>query len=52
VVLTTHTPKRGAGAEALGAMVGVDKPIYAVVEMLNPMGVEQLRALCEGRQST
>ncbi len=52
VVLTTHTPKRGAGAEALGAMVGVDKPVYAVVEMLDPMGVERLRALCGTRQPT
>jgi hypothetical protein len=52
VVLTTSVPKRGAGAEALGALVGANKPIFAVVEMLDPMGVERLRALCGTRQPT
>jgi site-specific DNA-methyltransferase (adenine-specific) len=47
VLLTTDIPTHGAGAEALKAVVGQGKPIHAVVEMLNPTGLEFLATLCE-----
>jgi site-specific DNA-methyltransferase (adenine-specific) len=48
VLLTTGTPARGsAGAEALAQVIGVKKPIHAVIEMLEPSGLEALQALCE-----
>jgi len=49
VLLTTDAPERGAGAEALNLVVGPSKPIYAVIEMLEPVGIERLRALCKGK---
>ncbi|MHB1533222.1 MAG: DNA-methyltransferase [Acidimicrobiales bacterium] len=50
VLLTTDAPVRAsAGAEALKHLVGPKKPIHAVVEMLRPPGLEELRALCEGK---
>ena len=48
VLLTTDVPARGAGAEALKRVVGPNKPIHAVIEMLKPSGLRDLRALCEG----
>ena len=51
VLLTTDAPHRGAGAEALRQMVGPEKPIRAVVEMLTPDGLAALRALCRGTHS-
>jgi site-specific DNA-methyltransferase (adenine-specific) len=49
VLLTTGVPPRGsAGAQALAAVTGRDKPIRAIVELLEPSGLEALRALCEG----
>lgn len=50
VLLTTGTPARKAGAEALNQVVGPRKPIYAVIEMLTPAGLEMLRALCEAKR--
>ncbi len=50
VLLTTDAPDRGTGAEALKRVVGPNKPIYAVIEMLKPSGVELLRALCYGER--
>ncbi|MGH9124216.1 MAG: DNA-methyltransferase [Acidimicrobiales bacterium] len=50
VLLTTDAPARGAGAEALKQVVGPKKPIYAVIEILKPAGLERLRALCEGKR--
>ena len=47
ILLTTDIPTHGAGAEALKAVVGQGKPIHAVVEMLNPTGLEFLATLCE-----
>jgi hypothetical protein len=47
VLLTTDAPARGPGAEALKQVTGVKKPIYAVIEMLGPRGLEQLQALCD-----
>jgi DNA modification methylase len=49
VLLTTDAPVRGAGAEALKEVTGVNKPIYAVIEMLERRGLEELQALCAGR---
>jgi site-specific DNA-methyltransferase (adenine-specific) len=50
VLLTTDVPARGAGSEALSQVVGPKKPIFAVIEMLTPAGLERLSALCEGRR--
>lgn len=50
VLLTTDAPTRGAGAEALSHVVGTKKPIHAVVEMLKPVGLVHLTALCEGKR--
>lgn len=47
VLLTTDVPTSGAGAEALKQVVGHGKPIHAVVEMLEPSGLETLRSLCD-----
>jgi len=44
VLLTTNAPKWGAGAEALSLLVGPNKPIRAVIEMLGQAGIERLRA--------
>jgi hypothetical protein len=52
VLLTTDVPVRGAGAEALAQLVGPNKPIRAVVEMLKPTGLDHLTALCEGNLPT
>jgi site-specific DNA-methyltransferase (adenine-specific) len=49
VLLTTDAPSRGAGAEALRQVTGAKKPIYAVIEMLKPSGLQALQALCEGK---
>lgn len=48
VLLTTDAPARGAGAEALKQVTGPTKPIYDVIEMLKPSGLQALHALCEG----
>ena len=50
VLLTTDAPVRGAGAEALKQVVGPKKPIYAVIEMLKPTGLDLLTALYEGKR--
>ncbi|MHB1503411.1 MAG: DNA-methyltransferase [Acidimicrobiales bacterium] len=51
VLLTTDVPPRGsAGAEALKQLVGSNKPIRAVIEMLEQSGLAQLRALCIGQR--
>ncbi|MHB1536527.1 MAG: DNA-methyltransferase [Acidimicrobiales bacterium] len=47
VLLTTDVPSRGAGSEALKQVVGPNKPIHAVIEMLGTTGLEHLAALCE-----
>lgn len=49
VLLTAGLPaKNSTGSRALEAVVGPGKPIYAVVEMLEPSGLEDLRRLCKG----
>ncbi|HUC13852.1 MAG TPA: site-specific DNA-methyltransferase [Acidimicrobiales bacterium] len=49
VLLTTGAPMRGsAGAEALRQVTGPNKPVHAVIEMLERSGLDNLRALCEG----
>jgi len=45
VVLTTEVPARGAGSEALAAVVGAGKPIRAVIDMLKGSGLDALRGL-------
>ena len=46
VLLTADVPERGPVVEALKQVVGPKKPVYAVIEMLTPAGLEHLRALC------
>jgi site-specific DNA-methyltransferase (adenine-specific) len=48
VLLTTDVPTGSAGAEALERVTGAAKPIYAVIEMLRPRGMDELRAVCDG----
>ncbi|MHB8295453.1 MAG: DNA-methyltransferase [Acidimicrobiales bacterium] len=50
VLLTTDAPTSGAGARALQHVVGPAKPVHAVIEILDPAGVEALRALCQGQR--
>jgi hypothetical protein len=51
VLLTTDAPARhSAGGEALKQVTGPKKPIHAVIEMLKPSGLEDLRLLCEGKR--
>ncbi|HUC36978.1 MAG TPA: site-specific DNA-methyltransferase [Acidimicrobiales bacterium] len=50
VLLTTDAPALGAGADALRKVTGPKKPIHSVIEMLKQSGLEDLRALCEGRR--
>ena len=51
VLLTTDAPASGrAGAEALKQVVGPKKPIYAVVEMLEPSAADVLSELYRGRR--
>ncbi|MDQ2727350.1 MAG: site-specific DNA-methyltransferase [Actinomycetota bacterium] len=47
VLLTTDAPA-GAGAEALKQLTGAEKPIRAVIDMLEQRGLKELQALCEG----
>ena len=50
VLLTTDVPAPGsAGAEALDQACGIDRPIHAVVEMLNPSAPDVLRNLSKGK---
>jgi site-specific DNA-methyltransferase (adenine-specific) len=50
VLLTTDAPARAsAGAEALRQVTGPKKPIHAVIEILKQSGLDELRALCEGK---
>jgi site-specific DNA-methyltransferase (adenine-specific) len=52
VLLTTDAPTRGsAGAEALKQVTGSKKPIHTVIEMLKQSGIEQLQALCDGKET-
>jgi len=51
VLMTAATPGRGSpGAEALWRLTGPGKPVYAVVELLQGTGLEQLCAICKGEQ--
>jgi site-specific DNA-methyltransferase (adenine-specific) len=49
ILLSTDVPAQGAAANALRQVVGTDKPIHSVIEMLKPSALEQLRALFEGK---
>jgi hypothetical protein len=49
VLLSADAPSRGsAGAKALEQVTGAEKPIRAVIEMLEQSGLEELQILCEG----
>jgi len=48
VLLTMGGPDRGPGAEALSRVVGPTKPIHALIDIVEPSGLERLRALCRG----
>jgi DNA modification methylase len=45
VVLTTAMPSRGSGGAALESVVGADKPVHMVIDLLAPDAVERLAAL-------
>ena len=50
VLLTADAPARGsAGAEALRQLTGPNKPVRAVIEMLEQSGLPELRALRDGK---
>jgi DNA modification methylase len=50
ILLTTGAPVSGsAGAEALKQLTGPKKPVHAVIEMLTRRGLDDLRALFEGK---
>jgi site-specific DNA-methyltransferase (adenine-specific) len=49
VVLTTGAPTRGTGAETLKQVVGPGKPILAVIDLLDPSALAELRLLGLGR---
>jgi site-specific DNA-methyltransferase (adenine-specific) len=52
VLLTTDRPAAGsAGAEALRQMVGTNKPVHAVVDLLDPDAATAVAALWAGRRS-
>lgn len=44
VLLTTDAPAKGAGQQALRVMMGRDKPIFGLVELLNNNDQKRLRA--------
>jgi len=49
ILLTTAAPSRAsAGGQALQQVTGTKKPIHAVIEMLEPSGLEDLQAIYEG----
>jgi site-specific DNA-methyltransferase (adenine-specific) len=49
VLMTTDLPKRGSTTlRALEALIGPEKPIFAVVPMLGHKGLEELRLLAQG----
>jgi site-specific DNA-methyltransferase (adenine-specific) len=51
VLLTTEAPLNGAGAAALRAVTGPGRPAFDVVELLDPVGHERLRAYARGDSS-
>ena len=49
VLLTTDRPApNSAGHRALEAVTGLDKPVYAVIEMEDPRDLDRLRGLASG----
>ncbi len=51
VLLTADAPERGSsGAESLKTMTGPEKPIRAIIEMLRPSGLDEMRALYDGKR--
>jgi DNA modification methylase len=51
VLLTTDTPVRpSAGAQALNQVTGPNKPVHAVIEMLQQSGLQELEALFRGKR--
>lgn len=51
VLFTTGAPVRGSAvAEALRQVTGPKKPIHSVIEILKQSGLEELRALCDGKR--
>jgi len=52
VLLTTNAPRKGsAGAKALEAVVGPNRPIHAVIELLDEEDWERLRGFALGVES-
>lgn len=49
VILTAGLPTSGSpGATALQQVTGYNKPVYAVIDMLKPSGLDDLTAICKG----
>lgn len=49
ILLTTDAPKRrSAGAQALAAVRGEDRPVFDVIELLNPVDQTRLRSYAHG----
>jgi site-specific DNA-methyltransferase (adenine-specific) len=48
VLLTTDAPAAGAPSAALRAVTGPDRPVFAVVELLDDAGQARLRAIARG----
>jgi DNA modification methylase len=52
VLLTTNTPEaRSGGSQALRSMLGPDKPVYDVVELLDPGDLARLKRYANGETS-
>jgi len=48
VLLTTHAPEHGAGAQAITAVRGEGKPVHDVIEMTSPVDRQRLAHLARG----
>lgn len=52
VLLTTNTPEaRSAGSQALRSMLGCDRPVYDVIELLDPGDLARLKRYANGETS-
>ena len=50
MLLTTDSPKGGAGAAALRVVRGPDRPIFDVLQMTSPLDQRKLHAYAHGAQ--
>jgi hypothetical protein len=53
VLLTTDAPKKGsAGSTALNVVLGVDKPVFDLIEILDPVAQARLKGYAERGRGT